>query len=472
MSVAAVRAPAGVRDVIVPWRLPAPDSEASPAYREAVAQIYAYSETPRTREQVALAQRRKLDRMRALLQLIGTPQAAFSTVLVAGTKGKGSMAAFLASILSAAGYRVGRYTQPHLYSYRERTWAVGDYIGEIALRDAFEAMEEGLTLITRRKDELGHLTTFDVGTALSLLHFARSRVQVAVVEVGVGGANDATNALEPILSVIGPVGLDHMEVLGPTLTDIARQKFGIARRGGGVVVGRQDPEALAVIREEAARLDVRVWELGQELSWRAGDADDDTFDVIGPVGEVPGLHTRLAGAFQRDNAAVAVAAIQVLAQRGWPVSEDAIRRGIADVEWPGRFQTVVAAPLTIVDGAHNPTSMRALAVALEQRYPGRPITAVVGMSDSKDVVGTLTELAPVVRKAIFTRSGQWPERAVPPDELAAAARGLGIDSSVAATSSDALIRAWESQPSDGVTVATGSLFLVGDVLEWLWGQRV
>ncbi|MBI4213055.1 MAG: bifunctional folylpolyglutamate synthase/dihydrofolate synthase [Chloroflexi bacterium] len=466
---AAVPLPATAASSILPWRLPTPDSHSSRPYWSVVERIYGYSETHRTREELARAQQHKLDRMRALLQLVGTPQASFSTILVAGTKGKGSMAALLSSILTEAGYRVGRYTQPHLYSYRERTWAAGDHITEQELADAFEAMDEALDVINRAKTDLGPLTTFDVGTALSLLHFARTRVQLAVVEVGVGGLNDATNALEPLLGLIGPVGMDHIEVLGHTLAEIAAHKIGIARRNIDIVVGRQEPEAAAAIQKGAADVGARTHELGGDVSWKAAVPYSGSFDVTGPLESLSGLETPLVGRFQRDNASLAVAAAQLMARQGWPVSSQAIRSGLRNVHWPGRFQTVVAHPLTIVDGAHNPTSARALAVTIGDLVPSGSTTLVLGITETKDLRATLEELAPVSRRVILTTSSH--PRARPPEQILPIAQAAGMHCELAATVGDAVLRAWELQPADGATIVTGSLFLVGDALEWLWQLR-
>jgi dihydrofolate synthase/folylpolyglutamate synthase len=451
---------------ILPWELPDPDTESTlPAYRLALDRLYRYSEIERSGAQRALGQDRKLDRMRTLLHALGTPQASFATVLVAGTKGKGSIAALLGSILHAAGYRVGRYTQPHLYSYRERTWARGQYVTVAEITQLVDIMEDAIALVQARSDELGPLTTFDVGTALTLLHFARVGVEIAVIEVGVGGANDATNALEPILSVIGPVGLDHVDVLGDTLAAIARQKAGVARKGIDVVVGRQEPQGLEAIRADLVQKGARQWSFGGSVGWIADDCCSGPFDVYGPSGPMSDLQIPLIGHFQRDNACLALAAGQLLDLRGWPISEAAIRSGLISVQWPGRFQRIMTQPLTIVDGAHNPTSARVLAATVRHYLAGRPVTLVLGMSDSKDLAGTLAELAPVARRLIATRASH--SRACDPTRLVEAASSLAIEADCIPDPLEAVTAADREQSSDGVTLITGSLFLVGDVMEWL-----
>jgi dihydrofolate synthase/folylpolyglutamate synthase len=451
---------------LVEWRLPSPDARTlDPAYQHALAWIFAFSEAPRTPAAVELGRARKLDRMRMLLGLLGSPQARFSSILVAGTKGKGSMAAWLAAILTAAGYRVGRYTQPHLYSYRERTWACGRHIDTGEIVSLLDAMRSAVSLIARQAREVGPLTTFDVGTALSLAYFAQRMVEVAVVEVGVGGASDATNLLEPVVSLIGPVGLDHVDTLGPDLRAIAREKAGVVRGGADVIVGRQEPDALAVIEAVARRAGARAWMLGRDYWTDAEEPCRGPFSLHGSFGSLADLTTPLEGDFQRDNAATAIAAARALAGHGWVVSEDAIRTGLANVSWPGRFQTVVREPLTIVDGAHNVSAARALASTARTCLSGRCVTLVVGMSEGKDSAAFISELASLANRAIVTRARHV--RSTDPSALHAALSEQGVPAHIVPTPGDAVRRAWAELPAGGAVLVTGSLFLVGDVMEWL-----
>lgn len=451
---------------VIPWRLPPPDSDAQPPdYVEALAHIYGYSERPRSPDEVALSRERKLPRMRALLGLLGSPQGGFESVLVAGSKGKGSTAAMLASMLSEAGHRVGRYTQPHLYSFCERIWACGRHVTRQEVVEELEQLLSPLEAVARVESELGALTTFDVGTAQAFVHFARAGVEVAVVEVGVGGANDATNVLEPVLSIIGPIGLDHTATLGPTLARIATEKAGVARQGAELVVAAQEPEAMEPIRAAAGRIGAPLYVLGEQFSWAAADCCGGEFAVSGPMASMTDLSMPLVGIFQRDNASAAVSAAQLLDRGGWAVPEEAIRRGLANVHWPGRFQTVMREPLTIVDGAHNPAATRALAATVRDCLANRPLTLVLGMSAEKDVRSSLAELAPLAERTIVTRARHT--RAMDPDSLADVVRELGGEPVVESRPAEAVIRSWELTPPGGATLVTGSLFLVGDVLEWL-----
>ncbi len=442
---------------------------ADPAYHAALASIFAYSETARSPDQIKVGRVRKLDRMRALLGLVGNPQARYPSILIAGTKGKGSMAASLASILTAAGYRVGRYTQPHLYSYRERTWVNGDFItpGEVA--KVLEEIEPALELIRRQVSEIGCLTTFDVGTVLSLVSFARAGVDVAVVEVGVGGATDATNVLEPVISLIGPVGLDHRPTLGPDLGSIAREKAGVARSGASLIVGRQEREALEVIEAHACRVGASMRALGRDFRAEASDWSPDSFQFEGGLGEIGGLRTPLQGDFQRDNAVTAVAAAVALTRTGWSIADEAIREGLSSVEWPGRFQTVVANPLTIVDGAHNGSAARALASAIRGCLAGRRVTLVFGMAEDKDARAFVAELAPLVERVVVTRARH--ARSTDPAEIAPVLGEVGVPYAIVPAPGEALQRAWEELPANGAVLVSGSLFLVGDIMEWLLGAH-
>jgi len=453
---------------VIPWQLPLPDSVGSDDYRHVLARLYTYSEVPRTERAARLGRERKLDRMRALLDAAGNPQARFQTILVAGTKGKGSMAAVLSSVLHAAGIRVGRYTQPHLYSHRERIWANGQFITQHGLVEAFDSLRPAMSRIERNVDLLGPLTTFDAGTALALSHFSREHVEIAVVEVGVGGARDATNALEPTLSLIGPIGIDHSETLGTTIPAIAREKAGVMRRGVPVISSHQVEEAAVVIRACARERDSRLYELGSEFFWETSREVPANLTVRGRLGSVERLSPPLSGRCQRDNLATAVMGALWLRQSGWRITDDDIRSGLGQVSWPGRFQTVVLDPLTIVDGAHNPASARALAETVVECLPSRAVTLVVGMSVDKDAVATLAELAPVVSRVVATRARH--PRSYEPSRLAVIADGLGLPATVEPNAEAALQSAWAGLPPSGAVLVAGSLFLAGDVLEWLWRE--
>ncbi|MDP8921559.1 MAG: Mur ligase family protein, partial [Chloroflexota bacterium] len=364
-----------------------------PAYQEALAWLYGLSPNVRTPAEVVADHPRKLPRMRALLDRLGNPERGFDAVLVAGTKGKGSTAALLEAILRAAGLKTGLYTQPHLVSWCERT-----RLGERAIEPDEAAalmptVRAAVEAVERERADLGDVTTFEAGTALTLLAFAEHGVELAVVEVGVGGAHDATNVLEPLVAVLAPVSLDHMVTLGPTLAAIAREKVGIFRPGGRAVVGPQSPEALTVVEQVAAAQGTRLELVGREWHWWPTEGEPATgrFAIAGPGVRLDDLSIPLVGRHQRDNATLALAAAHALAllsshsprwrkgpgDGGGPDGAgealplgggglgegDPIRRGLAAVEWPGRFQVLRERPRVVVDGAHNDDSARRLAEA-------------------------------------------------------------------------------------------------------------
>jgi len=386
-------------------------------------------------------------------------------VLVAGTKGKGSTAAMLAAILQAAGARVGRYTQPHLVSYRERVWVDGAFVEADAVVRLSAEVRPLVEAAARERPDLGPYTTFEVGTVLALQHFARRGVEVAVVEVGVGGTHDATNVLDPVASVIAPISADHLDTLGPTLADVARAKAGILRSGRPAAIGPQVPAVAAVLAAAVQALDVSVQWIGQEWTWVAcGDpAASAAFTIAGPERTYPNLHLPLLGRHQRDNAALAVAAAHALPTLGRGLTDQAVARGLASVVWPGRIQLLSGSPPLIVDGAHNAASAQRLAETVAECFPGRPLTLVVGCTRDKDLPAMMAPLARQAARVVATHADHL--RAAPSDLVAAAARTAAA-AAVERTAdvATALRRAAAQTPADGLIVVAGSLFVAGEAL--------
>src|SRR3954451_16003257 len=295
--------------------LPPPNATLDdPAYRAALAWLYGLSGVPRAAAAIRADQPRKVARTRHLLACWGDPQRAYPAVLVAGTKGKGSTAAMLAAILQAAGARVGRYTQPHLVSYRERVWVDGAFVEADAVVRLTAEVRPLVEAAARQRPELGSYTTLEVGTVLALQHFARRGVEVAVVEVGVGGTHDATNVLDPIVSTITPISADHLDTLGPTLADVARAKAGILRSGRPAAIGPQVPAVAAVLAAAVRALDVSAQWVGEDWTWvPCGDpAASAPFAISGPERAYAALQLPLLGQHQRENAALAVATAHAL----------------------------------------------------------------------------------------------------------------------------------------------------------------
>ncbi len=388
-----------------------------------------------------LAMRFGLERMERALAALGHPERRYPVLHVAGTNGKGSACAMAAAALRHAGHRVGLYTSPHLVRFNERIAVDGVAIDDTRLAARVEEVRRACPWHERgREDE--RLTYFEFATLLALVEFAARGVTAAVVEVGLGGRWDATNAIAaPAATAVARIGLDHTQLLGDTVEVIAVEKAGIFKAGVPAVVhGDQPGGALEVLRSEAAR---------RGAPFTVAPASWD-----GPVG--------LRGPHQRGNAALAAAALRALAGRGVPVQEGDIARGIADAVWPGRLEEVGG---VLLDGAHNPQGAAALADALRALHPGRPVELVFGVLSDKDHAGLLAALRPAVRR-MHVLAPQTP-RARPPADVQALARSLGIEADVHDTL-DGAISCARRAASDGALVCiAGSLYLVGEARQLL-----
>ena len=365
----------------------------------------------------------KLGRTRALLDLAGAPDRRLRIALVAGTKGKGSTCAMLASILAAAGVRCGLYTKPHLQTYRERIRVDGQAIAP----SDFEVMiERGRQLTNRLPAAAGEPTTFEVTTALALDYFARMGCEVAVVEVGLGGRLDATNATDPELSVITSISYDHTAILGRTLGAIASEKAGILRRGHTALLAQQRRAAMRTLKK-------RCREIGADCR------------VVPPFDR----HVPLEGAHQRQNAGIAVEAAKLL-HAG--LNEEEIDRGLGQLRWPGRFEMV--SERLVLDGAHNGASAQALAETLA----GRRVQLVIGINRDKDARAVLRPLVSRATCVWATQTTNNP-RALPAADLAVLCRQLGANTLEVPRLDDALKRALQTERE--LVCVTGSLMLVG-----------
>jgi len=410
-------------------------------YAEAVSRILGLRGGERT------GMRPGLERIEALLDAIGRPERSFTIAQVGGTNGKGSISAMLAAILQAAGRRVGLYTSPHLRHYRERIQVDGRPISESDFVDGVEALGTQIARLDA--------TVFEAGTALALDHFCRARVDVAVLEVGLGGRLDATTVGSPRVVVIGPIDYDHQHELGDTLTLIAGEKAAIIR-SGVAFTACQDPEAEAVLERRAAEVAVPLVREGRELhvTPRGFTLDVQRVDLAGPDWRMTDVACGLLGVYQPGNALLAAAAARELG-----ADEAAIREGLRGARWPGRFQIFRRDLLTILDGAHNPAGARALAASLRAYCPGRPVTFGIGILADKDAGGILAALRPLASRIVLTASTN--PRAAAPAALRALLPGACVET--AGSPKEALARARPDAP-DGLVCVAGSLSLVGDVL--------
>ena len=420
------------------------------------------------------SERFNLAHMRAILRELGDPQRRFSSVLIAGTNGKGSTAATLASILRFAGHRTGLYTSPHLFRVNERLCINGEEIGEAQFGEVHQRVEA----VARRLVEAGelpwHPSFFEVLTAMAFDYFAGANVEVAVLEVGMGGRLDATNVDEPLISVITDIALDHQKFLGNTITQIAHEKAGIIRPGGIVVTLPQHPEANEVIGNVIAECGARavsavpyVPPVAPRATEVPGVAPNGvrTSYPLRVMGEDIIVDSPLVGRHQLRNVALAIAAAEQLNGLGFPVTARNIERGIRETSWPGRFQRITATsehPEIILDVAHNPAGAWALRSALSEYAGDRPLVLVFGVMRDKAVAEIAEILFPLAERVIATRADN--PRSSAPGEIKEASARTGVDIETAATVAHAVARASELVTRDGIVVITGSIYVVGEAL--------
>jgi dihydrofolate synthase / folylpolyglutamate synthase len=435
------------------------------AYQEALDYLYSFVDYSLTRNFRYAPEKFDLGRMAAFLALLGDPHKKYPVIHVAGTKGKGSTAALIASSLRAAGYRVGFYTSPHLQEYTERIQVDGREIEPAALAEMVETVKPFV-------DQIERLTTFEITTAVAFLYFAKLNVNAAVIEVGLGGRLDATNLVDPLVSVITSLSLDHTAVLGDTLAKIAYEKGGIIKPGKPVVLSPQPEEGRRVIEEIAAERGCPLVEVGREYQFAAGPhaLDGQAFRVwpsTAGAADAEEFSMPLLGLHQVENGATAYAALQVARQHGLQIDSQHIRRGFAEVVWPGRFELLRRDPPLIVDSAHNRDSALRLRQTLDDYLPGQPVLLLFGASEDKDVEGILSELAPRISRVIVTQSIH--PRAVEASTLADLARQYGLPAQAVVPAEDALKEALTQAGKESAVLATGSLFIVAAVRE-IWSK--
>ena len=394
-----------------------------------------------------------LDRTRELLGKLNDPQKELKFIHIAGTNGKGSTAAMLSSILEEAGYRVGLYTSPFINRFNERMQVNHQPIPDEELAALTEYVRPHADAMADSPTE------FELITALAMVWFARQKCDIVVLEVGMGGELDSTNIIDvPEAAVIAAMGLDHVKELGPTMADIARAKAGIIKEGGRVVSYGGNPEADEVI---AAVCRARNASLCQPdfSAIVPGDfsLEGQTFSYKG----WRGLRIPLVGAYQMNNAAVVLETVEVLRQRGWSVSDEAVRKGLADTRWPARFEVLRRDPVFIVDGGHNPHGIRATAESLSRLFPGRKITFVTGVMADKDVEHILGLIVPLADQFFTVRPDN--PRAMDAGELAARIEAMGAKATACASVQDGVDRAIQAEGPHGVACALGSLYMSGEV---------
>jgi dihydrofolate synthase / folylpolyglutamate synthase len=442
------------------------------SYNEALNWIYSFSDTERT-GQFVRDREDNLKRERRLLAELGDPHFAYGVTHIAGTKGKGSTAVMIASILQASGIRTGLYTQPDLHTFRERTRVDGELIGKDEIPHLARLVARALAHLG---NSLGPYITYEIATALAFLYFREAGVRHGVIEVGLGGRLDATNVVEPMVTVITSISYDHMQVLGNTLESIAREKAGIVKPGVPVITSVRAQEALAVIEEVCAERDAPLVRVGSETdvdcAYRYQPLEEDSerslFAVTTPAGEYQALELGLKGRHQLENATAAVAAVDTLRERGLPVTSGGIYTGLRSARWPARLQVVSQRPWVIVDSAHNADSFARLFEALRRHFTYRRLILVLGLMADKDIPGIVGEIKSAAVDEVISTGWRNPRAAdgSMAADLLVPERHTRTESSVAA----AMIAARKIAGPEDMICSAGSVAFAGEVLRWCAGN--
>ncbi len=402
-----------------------------------------------------------LRRMELLLDALGNPHKGSNTVHIAGTKGKGSTAAMISSVLSSAGYRTGLFTSPHLFSWQERIAVNGRPISKRDFARLMALVAPQADAINREA-RLGKLTTFEIITALAFLYFHEKNVDFHVLETGMGGRLDATNIVDSDICVITSISLDHTQVLGNTLAQIAAEKAGIIKAGCTVITAPQEPDAMRIIEDTCAHKSVELIKAGRDIAWKPSgfDLKGQSFRVEGRLRDYE-LRIPLLGDFQMENSALAIAALEVLQQRGSVLKCTDIVRGLRRVKWPARMQILHTSPLLIVDGAHNSYSIHKIVDSIKRHFSHKKAIVIFGCSSDKDIGGMAGGLAGFADHVIVTRSSH--PRSADTGLLLTAFRKAGLAVGTSADPEEALHTARSMAGPKDMIIATGSLFLAADI---------
>ncbi len=399
-----------------------------------------------------------------LLHRLDDPHLAARTVHVAGTKGKGSIAAMVAEVLTCSGYATGLYTSPHLHSLMERIRVDGEPISREEFAGLVTEVKPYFLSMTN-DPQFRQLTFFEALTALAFCYFRKKKTDFDVLEVGLGGRLDATNVVAPEVCVISPISLEHTQVLGDTLGKIAYEKAGIIKPGSVVVSSPQPEEVTPVISDVCRQRGAKLLQMGRDITWRKGASSlsCQSFEVEGKMG-AHHLTTRLLGDYQIENGATAVAALEVLASLGFDVSKENIALGLSRVEWPGRFQILGRDPVVLVDGAHNVASTRRLVESIRAYFDYTRFFLIVGTSCDKDISGVVNEWIPLSPRVLATSSSH--PRAASAAVVAAEFVGQGIAVELCEDVAQALRWSLSVANRKDLICVAGSLFVVAEALSY------
>lgn len=405
-----------------------------------------------------------------LLNRLGNPQDQLKIIHVAGTNGKGSTSAFIASILMSAGYRVGRYVSPAVFSYREiiqiddRQTSEMNYITKEGICEAIAKIQPICGEMLR--DGFAHPTSFEIETAMAFTYLAQEKVDFAIIEVGMGGRLDATNVIEhPICSVITPISMDHMQFLGNTLEQIAAEKAGIIKTNVPAVTGKQKPEVLRVLEKTCQEKGSKLYISDFDKVSRSNFSPDGTTFTLETKAGNRDYRLKVLGEYQVENAILAIKAAEVIKQLGYPLHEDAIISGLSNMQWRGRFEVVAKAPYMVIDGAHNEAAALVLRKSIEAYFTNRRIIYIIGVLADKEYRKILDILAPLAEVIITVTPNN--KRALSSKELAKEAERFGKWVIDAGTTDCAVKTAYSEAGKEDVIVAFGSLSYLGDLVNSL-----
>jgi dihydrofolate synthase/folylpolyglutamate synthase len=419
------------------------------------------STTPATRA------RYDLERIEAFLTALENPHLGIPTVHIAGTKGKGSTAAMVTSVLHAAGYKPGLFTSPHLHTFRERI-RVGD---QLIPEEDFGNLVETLWPTLEGVVQVGHgrVTLFELLTAMAFYYFRSREAGSQVIEVGLGGRLDSTNLVQPLVCGITSLGMDHTEVLGDTLEKIAGEKAGIIKQGVPVICAPQKPEAMAVLLEVCRREGSTLVVAGEDIRWseESSSLDRQTFSLATSQNHYR-LQIPLLGKYQLENAAVAIGILEALIEGGLEIDPGSIEEGFRQVEWPCRLEVLSKTPLILADGAHNPHSAGRLVEAVKALFPERRILLIIGVSGNKDLDGLVAELSLLSAGVVIATRSRHP-RAAQPQRIAQVFKPHNNNVLMTDSVSDALKTARDMAMDGDLILITGSLFVAAETREQMKG---
>ncbi|UCE38052.1 MAG: bifunctional folylpolyglutamate synthase/dihydrofolate synthase [Thermoplasmata archaeon] len=407
-----------------------------------------------------------LERIEFLLKTLGDPQKNMKAVHVAGTNGKGSVCAMLSSILVSAGYKVGLFTSPHLLSFEERILVDQNKISKdkvIQLAERIKSISESMV----KSGKFDHPTFFETACAMAFEHFKEEKVDIAILEVGLGGRLDATNVVYPTASVITTIALDHTHVLGKTFKEVAREKAGIIKNNVPVVTGIEDDDILNIIKKICEEKKAQIYshkEQGNIIS-NESSLDGQIFEIELKDRRYKDLKIPLLGEYQLKNALVCVLTLEVLKKKGMDIPEESVKRGFETTRWPARMEIVQKEPTIVLDCAHNPAGMRALVSTLTDLFSKRPLTFVIGIMRDKDIPGIIKEVAPKAHCIIVTKPKF--ERAALPERIESEAKKYLSDVVVIENVAEAVSQAIKKAEKNGIICISGSIFNVSEAMATL-----